>query len=113
MKLSARRFPHTITRKREMPGERNEFGEFVPGATEEVKLRANVQPLSNEDEDVTEGTRVDETVKVFVAEPDALVAAYRDRRGDEVVIDEVPYLVIAARSWRDSHTRAICQRQEA
>ena len=46
MKLSSRRFPDTVTRKRQLPGAFNDFGEFEPGATEEVELRASVQPIS-------------------------------------------------------------------
>lgn len=110
MKLSARRFPHTIVRKRETPGHRNEFGEFVPGAVQETALRANVQPLSLEDEDVIEGSRLDERLKVFVPEPDALVAAFDDRQADAVLVDGVEFTVEKSRSWRGSHTRAILLR---
>ena len=111
MKLSARRFPHSITRRRQAAGDFNEFGEFVPGTVEEVTLRASVQPLENEDEDVVEGSRIDERIKVFVPQADALVAAYRDRQGDLVLVDGVEFAVVQARNWRGSHTRAICQRQ--
>ena len=46
MKISKRRFPDTVTRKRQAAGAFNDFGEFEPGAVEEVELRANVQPIS-------------------------------------------------------------------
>ena len=110
MKLSARRFPHTITRKRELPGDFNDFGEFVAGGTEEVTLRANVQPISLEDEDTVEGSRLDERLKVFVPVPDALVAAHGDRRADEVLVDGVQYVVEKSKSWRGHHTQAILLR---
>ena len=110
MKISRRRFPHSITRKRQLPGEFNDFGEFVAGATEEVELRANVQPLGNEDEDVLEGSRLDERLKVYVPEPDALVAAFEDRQADQVIVDGNEYVVEKSRSWPGSHTRAVVLR---
>ena len=45
MTLSLRRFPDRIVRRREAPGDRNNAGEFVPGAITEIELRASVQPL--------------------------------------------------------------------
>ena len=46
MKLSARRFPDRVVRKRQAAGSFNDFGEFVAGAVEETTLPANVQPIS-------------------------------------------------------------------
>ena len=106
MKLSARRFPHTITRKRQAAGAFNDFGEFEPGAVEEVELRANVQPISLEEQDAAEGGRLDQRLRVYVPQPDALIAAFEDRQADAVLVDGVEYTVERSRSWRGSHTRA-------
>ena len=73
-------------------------------------LRANVQPLDNEDEDVLEGSRLDERLKVYVPEPDALVAAFEDRQADQVIVDGNEYVVEKSRSWPGSHTRAVVLR---
>ena len=110
MKKSRRRFPHSITRKRQAAGAFNDFGEFVAGAVEETTLRANVQPLGNEDEDVVEGSRLDERLKVYVPEPDALVAAFEDRQADMVIVDGIEFVVEKSRSWPGSHTRAVVLR---
>ena len=106
MRLSARRFPHSITRKRQLPGEFNDFGEFEPGAVEEVELRANVQPISLEEQDAAEGGRLDQRLRVYVPQPDALIAAFEDRQADAVLVDGVEYTVERSRSWCGSHTRA-------
>ena len=110
MKLSSRRFPDRVVRRRQLPGAFNDFGEFVAGAVEETTLRANVQPISNEDEDVVEGSRLDERLKVYVPEPDALVAAFEDRQADMVIVNGHEYVVEKSRSWRRSHTRAVVLR---
>ena len=113
MKLSARRFPQTITRKRQTPGTRNRFGEFVPGEVTTTELRASVQPISLEDEDVLEGSRLLERLKVYVPEPDALIAAFGNRQADKVDVDGgVDFVVEQSKSWRGSHTRAILLRGE-
>ena len=110
MTLSPRRFPDTIARKRQTPGHRNDFGEFVPGATEETEFPASVQPISLEDEDAVEGSRLDERLTVYIPQPQALVAAFGDREADICVVDGVEYTVEKTRSWRGSHTRAIVLR---
>ena len=113
MKLSVRRFPDTITRKRQAPGTRNRFGEFVPGEVTTTELRASIQPISLEDEDVLEGERLLERLKVYVPEPDALIAAFGDRQADKVDVDGgVDFVVEQSKSWRGSHTRAILLRGE-
>ena len=106
MKLSARRFPHSITRKRQAPGDYNDFGEFEPGSVQETVLRANVQPVSLEEKDAAEGDRLDQRLRVYVPQPDALIAAFEDRQADAVLVDGVEYTVERSRSWRGSHTRA-------
>ena len=66
MRLAARRFPDRIIRRREMPGRRNDIGEWVPGAVESVELRANVQPLALTDSELAGGTQLTHRLKAFV-----------------------------------------------
>ncbi len=65
-RLAIRRFPDSITRKRELPGAFNAYGEFEPGLVRETIFRANVQPLSVEDIDTVAGSQFSERLKVFV-----------------------------------------------
>lgn len=111
MRLAARRFPDTLTRKRTMPGHRNEHGEYVEGAVEETTLRASVQPLLLEDADEVGGVSVSHRLSVYVPEPDALAAAFDEASADEVVVDGVTFTVEQSQSWRGHHTRAILLRQ--
>ena len=110
MTFSVHRFPQTITRKRQAAGTRNRFGEFEPGDVTETEFRASVQPLGLEDEDVVEGSRLLERLKVYIPEPDALLAAYEDREADKVEFDGVEYIVEQSKSWPGSHTRAVLLR---
>ena len=110
-RLAARRFPDSITRRRGMPGHRNEFGEWVPGNVMEMTFRASVQPLGVEDLDLPEGTRLSDRRKVYVPEPDALVAAFDDAQADTVVIDGETFTVEESQSWADSHTKAVVLRE--
>ena len=66
MKLATRRFPDTIIRRREMPGMRNAYGEWVPGETADVEMRAHVLPLKTEDADLEAGAQVRRRLKLFV-----------------------------------------------
>ena len=66
MRLSPRRFPHTITRIRRAPGSFNQFGEFEPGPLVETPLRANVQPLALTDTDIAGGLQLLDRIKCFV-----------------------------------------------
>lgn len=110
--LSPRRFPETITRRRQGPGRRNDFGEFVPGDVVETAFRASVQPLAIEDTDFVGGSMLSERVKVYIPAPDALVAAFEDRAADRVVLDDGrTFHVEESRSWTGSHTRAILLRE--
>ena len=111
MRLAARRFPDTITRKRTTPGMRNQFGEFVPGMETETELRASVQPMSLKDADFAGGVQVSHRLSVHVPEPDALSAAFEDDAADRVVVGGLAYAVEESQSWRGSHTRAILLRE--
>ena len=103
---SPRRFPGTITRRRQGVGDRNTAGEYVPGTMTETDFRASVQPLELEDSDIAGGASLEERLRVYVPVPDALMAAFDDREADEVVYDGTTYTVEESRSWPGSHTRA-------
>ena len=66
MTFAARRFPDRITRRREAPGARNSFGEWIPGATIDEELRASVQPLKLEDAELAGGDQLVHRLKCFV-----------------------------------------------
>lgn len=106
MTFAPRRFPDTITRRRQAPGAFNDFGEWVPGATAETTMRASVQPLSLDDVDTAGGVQSVERLKVYVPQPAALAAAFDDREADRVLVNGLDYVVEESRSWRGSHTRA-------
>ena len=110
MKLSARNFPHSITRKRQAAGSFNDFGEFVAGSVQETVLRASIQPLDTEEDTALEGARLDQRLKVFVPTENALAPAFDQSEADTVLVDGVEYVVEKSRSWRGSHTRAILLR---
>lgn len=109
--LAPRRFPDRIVRRRQEPGTRNRFGEFVPGAVIEIELPASIQPLANEDLDVVEGSRLVERFKAYVPRPGALVAAFDDRQADAVLWGGREFVVEESRSWPRGHTRATLLRE--
>ena len=109
--LSPRRFPDSITRKREAPGDYDNDGEYVAGAVTETTLRASVQPLTLEDVDSVDGSRLVNRCKVYVPLPDALRAAADDANADRVVVDGVAFVVEESMSWRRSHTKAVLLRE--
>ena len=91
---------------------RNDFGEFVPGDVVETAFRANVQPLAIEDTDFVGGSQLSERMKCYIPEPDALVAAFEDRKADYVALaDGRVFVVEESRAWTGSHTRAILLRE--
>ena len=106
MTLAPRRFPDTITRRRQGPGGFDVHGEWKSGPVTEIELRASVQPLALEDADFVGGAQLVDRLKVYIPEPDALGAAFDDREADRVVIDSCEYVVEESRSWPGSHTRA-------
>ena len=65
-RLALRRFPNEVVRRRQGPGTRNFYGEFVPGAIVETIYPARVLPLSLEDSDFAGGVSLLERLKVFV-----------------------------------------------
>ena len=111
MTLSPRRFPDKIPRLRETPADRNAAGEHVAGAIIETELRASVQAIALTDADIAGGVSLVERFKIYVAEPDALRAAFDDSVADRVLIDGREFVVEESRSWPGSHTRATILRQ--
>ena len=111
MTFRPQRFPHRIVRRREGPGAKSTFGEFVPGATTETTFAASVQPLSLDDADTAGGSSLHERWVAFVPEPDALRAAFEDRNADQVVAFDTTFVVEESRSWPGSHTRAVLMRE--
>ena len=111
MTLAARRFPQTVTRRRTMPGYRNDHGEWVPGTVSETDLRASVQPVTLEDADHAAGVQVSHRLTIYVPEPDALAAAFDESVVDVVVYRGLDYVVEESQSWPGSHTRAILLRE--
>ena len=111
MKLSPRRFPHTIIRRRQEPESRNVFGESEPGVVTETIFRASVQPLGLEDADLVGGVKLINRLKAIIPIEGALVAAFDDREADRVVVDGDEYVVEESRSWSGSHTRATLLRE--
>ena len=65
-RLALRRFPNQVVRRRQGPGIRNFYGEFVPGAIVETIYPARVLPLSLEDSDFVGGVSLVERLKVFM-----------------------------------------------
>ena len=110
MKLSPRRFPDTILRRREVPG-MYVVGEWVPGAVVETGFRASVQPLKVEDVDFEGGAQFSRKLKVYIAQPDALAAAFEDSTADVVVYGGIEYVVTESQSWPGSHTKAVLLRE--
>ena len=108
--MRAGRFPDTIIRRRESPGERSDAGEYIHGAVSQTTLRASVQPISLEDDDLPEGARYSNRLRVYVPEADALAAAFEDAPGDKVIVDGLEYAVEETQSWRGHHTRAVLLR---
>ena len=109
--LALRRFRDTITRRRHGPGMRNNAGEYVEGMVTETELAASVQPLRVEDVDAVEGSLLSERLKVYVAEENALMAAFEDRGADTVLWLGTEYTVVESRSWPRRHTRATLLRE--
>lgn len=112
MRLAARRFPDTVTRRRTGADTVNDYGEVEPGPVTETELRASVQPISTEDLDVVDGSRLIERLTIYVPEAGALRAA-RDDTGtaDAVVVDGTEYVIERSSSWRGHHTKAIALRE--
>ena len=114
-RLSGRRFPDEVTRKRVLAGYRDQHGEYVPGRTVEHVFRASVQPLSLEDTDTAAGVSLIERLKVFIPLADGstvspLRAADDTVNADKVEYRGVTYDVVESWSW-PNHVRATLLRE--
>ena len=65
-RLSLRRFPDVIVRRRQGPGGFNFYGEPEPGAVVTAALPASVQPISLADQNFVGGEMLRERIRVFV-----------------------------------------------
>ena len=84
--LAPRRFPETITRRRQAPGDYDACGEWRPGATIESDLRASVQPLNLGDDELEGGSQLIDRRKVYVpTAPDIRLVPNRLRWGNDVL----------------------------
>lgn len=110
-RLAPRRFPDTVTRRRQLEGSRNSAGEFVPGAVQETDMSASVQPLALEDSDIAGGVSAVERIKVFVPDDYGLLAAFGGAEADRVVWQGQEFVVERSTSWAGSHCRADCLRE--
>ena len=110
-RLSGRRFRDNVIRKREMPGDFNDFGEFVPGVTLTHNFKANVQPLSLTDDILSEGARIMSQIKLYVPIDESrpgetpLRAAATTANPDTVIWRANTYTVQESWFWGD-HVRA-------
>ncbi len=99
------KYPDTIVRRRQTPGMRDMFGNYVEGTVVETEFRANIQPLGLEDVDLFEGggCQYPHRLKVFVPVVGALSAAFEDSNVDTVLIGTSPaleYVVQESMTWR-------------
>ena len=65
-RLAIRRFPDAIVRRRQGPGDFNEYGEFEPGRIVRTVLPALVQPVKLEDANIAGGVSLVDRLKVYV-----------------------------------------------
>ena len=118
--LSKRRFPHTITRQRDMPGYRNMHGEYVDGTTVDTEMDASIQPMGIEDKDDVSGVNLFDRLNVYLPTPigelvsplrPGFVSATGDTSGeDRIIYNGITYRVTEAWPW-GNYTKAIVSRQ--
>ena len=96
-----------------MPGHHDDRGEWVPGATTDVELRASVQPLALEDADLAGGVQLRQRLKCYVLprrERVGLAAAFEQAGADKVIWQGATYVVEESRTW-STFTRATLLRE--
>ena len=76
------RFPDRIVRLRQIEGEYNPAGEWQPGGVVEEKFSASVQPVTQQDLDAVEGSRLSERIVVYTPGEDVLLAASETAEAD-------------------------------
>ena len=92
-----------------MPGRRDDFGEWVPGGTEDSELRASVQPLALADADLEGGSQLHHRLKVYVLPRREVVAAATATlrlRGLELTLRGAPLTLNAGAEIMDRHALA-------
>lgn len=105
------RYPDTIVRLREAPGSHDPGG-WSPGPVTETTLAASVQPLGLSSLPGEPGDQYLDRLRVFVADPDDLAAAFDDRRADRVrLTDGRVFKVQQSETWPGSHTEAMLIRE--
>ena len=117
-RLSLRRFPNEIVRRRQSAGDHDINGRWQPGEIVEAILPASVQPLNLADDDLAGGAQLVERLKIFCPvglEPSGdaqpLVAAFDDREADRVLYEGNEYVVVESRTWPNRHCRATMLRE--
>ena len=96
----------SIIRRRRAPSHRGALGKWIKGPVTETTFRAVVQPIRTEDLDAEGGVQLRRRLRVYVAAPDALRAAFDDAEADSVAIDGDTYTVEQSESWPGSHCEA-------
>ena len=96
----------TVTRRRRAPGHRGARGNWVEGVATETVFRAVVQPIRVEDRDTEGGVQVRQRLRIYIADPDALRAAFDDSEADVVDVDGIAFTVERSESWPPSHCEA-------
>ena len=103
--LARRRFPHTVTRRRQAPGDWNNNGEWIPGEVVESELRASVQPLALTDDELEGGSQLVDRLKIFVpAAPDIKLVPNRLTWGDDQISWGADSLLFGARAEHGGDT---------
>ena len=65
-RLALRRFPHEVIRRRQGPGDFNDYGEYVEGGIVTAILPASIQPLSLTDTNTAAGVSLLSRQAVYV-----------------------------------------------
>ena len=80
---------------------------MAPAGPETVTVfRAVILPIRTDDADTAGGVQLRQRLKVYIADPDALRAAFDDREADSVVVHGDAYVVERSESWPASHCEA-------
>ena len=88
--------------RRQTAGQRNDYGEFVPGAVVEVDVDVVSVPLSGEERQVLpEGLRERNVRTLWTTETvAAVVEGQTGNSGDHIVFEGATYQVVEVRAWR-------------
>ena len=104
-RLKTHRIWESFTLEREMPGSRNEYGEFVPGATEIIALKGRSSPTGMDGgvfrDALTEGARLRDHRTFLLVDQDALPirVGAGQTQADVLVYGGIRYRVLDAQPW--------------